>query len=221
MKNEKEALACAILQRTSSGTTRVKWGSSPTSLHKQLSSVAGSELFGASTFNASYTDSGLFGVVLCSTPGVIGSVSNTEYCNYNNKYYPNINLILLQLTKETAKWLKSLKVSENEVARGKNVLKTEILDAADNVVCLLESLQQQALLKGQVSSPVSIANAVDKISASDVKAVCASIVSDCNIFTFFTCIINVFQVADKLAKGRLSLAAIGNLKTVPYLDELK
>ena len=40
-------------------------------------------------------------------------------------------------------------------------------------------------------------------------------------FTFFSCTINVFQVADKLAKGRLSLAAIGNLKTVPYLDELK
>ncbi|KAK1129669.1 hypothetical protein K0M31_019383 [Melipona bicolor] len=175
LKNEKEALACAILQRTSSGATRVKWGSSPTSLHKQLSSVAGSEPFGASTFNASYTDSGLFGVVLCSTPDTIGS-----------------------LTKETAKWLKSLKVSENEIARGKNILKTEILDAADNVVCLLESLQQQALLKGQVSSPISIANAVDKISASDVKA-----------------------VADKLAKGRLSLASIGNLKTVPYLDELK
>ncbi|XP_043516910.1 cytochrome b-c1 complex subunit 2, mitochondrial [Frieseomelitta varia] len=174
LKNEEEALACAILQRTSS-VTRVKWGSSPTSLHKQLSCVAGSELFAASTFNASYTDSGLFGVVLCSTPDIIGS-----------------------LTKETAKWLKSLKVTENEVARGKNILKTEILDAADNQVCLLESLQQQAVLKGQVSSPISIANAVDKISASDVKA-----------------------VADKLAKGRLSLAAIGNLKTVPHLEELK
>lgn len=85
----------------------------------------------------------------------------------------------MQLTKETAKWLKSLKVSENEVACGKNILKTEILDAADNAICLLESLQQQALLKGQVSSPTSIANAVDKISASDVKAVCTSIVSDC------------------------------------------
>ncbi|CAD1480757.1 unnamed protein product, partial [Heterotrigona itama] len=146
LKDEKEALACAILQRTN-GVTRVKWGSSVTSLHKQLSRVAGSELFGALTFNASYTDSGLFGVVLCATPDIIGS-----------------------LTKETAKWLKSLKVSENEVVRGKNILKTEILDAADNVVCLLESLQQQALLKGQVSSPISIANAVDKISASDVKA---------------------------------------------------
>ena len=86
------------------------------------------------------------------------------------------------MTKETAKWLKSLKVSENEVACGKNILKTEILDAADNAICLLESLQQQALLKGQVSSPISIANAVDKISVSDVKAVCTLIVSDLMYF---------------------------------------
>lgn len=33
--------------------------------------------------------------------------------------------------------------------------------------------------------------------------------------------INVFQIADKLIKGKLSVAAIGNLKTVPYIDELK
>lgn len=80
------------------------------------------------------------------------------------------------MTKEAAKWLKSLKVSESEVARGKNILKTEVLDAADNALCLLESMQQQALLKGQVSSPVSIANAIDKLSTSDVKAVRISII---------------------------------------------
>ncbi|XP_068983363.1 cytochrome b-c1 complex subunit 2, mitochondrial [Bombus flavifrons] len=174
LKNEKEALACAILQRASGNGPRVKWGCSPSSLQKQLSSVAGSEPFGLSTFNASYTDSGLFGVVLCSTSNVVGS-----------------------LTKEAAEWLKSLKISESEVARGKNILKTEVLDAADNALCLLESMQQQALLKGEVSSPVSIANAIDKVSTSDVKA-----------------------VADKLVKGKLSIAALGNLKTVPYLDEL-
>ncbi|XP_071869859.1 ubiquinol-cytochrome c reductase core protein 2 [Bombus fervidus] len=175
LKNEKEALACAILQRASGSGPRVKWGCSSSSLQKQLSSIAGSEPFGLSTFNASYTDSGLFGVVLCSTPNVVGS-----------------------LTKEAAKWLKSLKVSESEVARGKNILKTEVLDAADNALCLLESMQQQALLKGQVSSPVSIANAIDNVSTSDVKT-----------------------VADKLVKGKLCIAALGNLKTVPYLDELK
>lgn len=101
------------------------------------------------------------------------------------------------MTKGAAKWLKSLKVSESEVARGKNILKTEVLDAADNALCLLESMQQQALLKGQVSSPVSIANAIDKVSTSDVKTVRISIIqflftgySTFLIFFNCTCYIN-------------------------------
>ncbi|CAL7941465.1 unnamed protein product [Xylocopa violacea] len=175
LKNEKDALACAVLQRASSGVPRVKWGSSSSPLYKELSSVAGTEPFGAQTFNASYTDSGLFGVVLCSPPNISGSV-----------------------TKAAKKWLKSLKLSDNDIARGKNILKTEVWDAADNALCLLENMQQQAVLKGEISSPASLVNNIDKLSASDVKA-----------------------VADKLAKGKLSMASIGNLKTVPYLDELK
>lgn len=95
LKNENDALACAILQRASGSGPRVKWGSSPSSLHKQVSSAAGREPFGLSTFNASYTDSGLFGVVLCSTSNVAGFVSNIKHYNYN-KYnfhiYININL---------------------------------------------------------------------------------------------------------------------------------
>lgn len=175
LKSDKDALACAVLQRASGCGPRVKWGSTVSPLNKQVASAAGSEPFGLSTFNATYTDSGLFGIVLCSPPNVAGP-----------------------LTKAAAKWLKSLNVSESDVTRGKNILKTEILDAADNSVCLLESLQQQALLRGQVTSPTALVNAIEKVSAADVKT-----------------------VADKLAKGNLSLAATGNLKTVPYVDELK
>lgn len=83
MKNEKDALACAILQRASGSEPRVKWGSSGSSLQKKLASTAGSEPFGAATFNASYSDSGLFGVILCSTADTIGSVRNIKFCNYN------------------------------------------------------------------------------------------------------------------------------------------
>ncbi|PBC33158.1 Cytochrome b-c1 complex subunit [Apis cerana cerana] len=175
LKNEKDALACAILQRASGSGPRVKWGSSPSSLHKQVSNAAGREPFGLSTFNASYTDSGLFGVVLCSTSNVAGF-----------------------LTKAACEWLKCFKLSDDDITRGKNILKTEILDAADNSLCLLESMQQQAVLKGKISSPTSLVNDIDKISACDVK-----------------------DIADKLIKGKLSVAAIGNLKTVPYIDELK
>lgn len=75
------------------------------------------------------------------------------------------------MTKTASKWLKSLTVTDSDIARGKNILKTEVLDASDNSVCMLESLQQQALFKGQVCTPESLISNIDKLSASDVKAV--------------------------------------------------
>lgn len=95
LKNEKDALACAILQRASGSGPRVKWGSSPSSLHKQVSNAAGREPFGLSTFNASYTDSGLFGVVLCSTSNVAGFVSYIKHYNYNKIISIYIYIILI------------------------------------------------------------------------------------------------------------------------------
>ncbi|XP_003702764.1 ubiquinol-cytochrome c reductase core protein 2 [Megachile rotundata] len=175
MKNEKDALACAILQRASSTDPRVKWGNSSSPLYKQVANAAGTDPFALSTFNANYTDSGLFGFVLCSTPDIAGP-----------------------LTKEASKWLKSMKLSDKDIARGKAILKAEILDAADNESMLLENMQYQALFKGQISTPATLMADVDKVSASDVQSVAA-----------------------KLSKGNLSMAAVGNLKTVPYIDELK
>ena len=175
LKNEQDALACAVLQRASGSGPRVKWGNSSSPLYKQVANVAGTDPFALSTFNASYSDSGLFGVVLCSTPNIAGS-----------------------LIKASTKWLKSIKLSDSDIARGKAILKAEILDTADSEALLLENLQQQAITKGQVISTASLIANVEKVSASNVKS-----------------------VADKLAKGKLSMAAVGNLKTVPYVDELK
>lgn len=80
------------------------------------------------------------------------------------------------MARASCAWLKSLQVSDSDISRGKNILKTDILDAADNSLCLLESMQQQVLLKGQVSTPVSLANDVNNVAASDVKAVSTLIV---------------------------------------------
>ncbi|XP_076623797.1 ubiquinol-cytochrome c reductase core protein 2 [Colletes latitarsis] len=175
LKNENDALACAVLQRASGTGPRVKWGASASPLQKQVSSAAGSEPFALSSFNASYSDSGLFGFVLCSTPNVAGPITNVA-----------------------AKWLKSMKVSDSDVARGKAILKTEILEAADNGAALLENLQCQALHKRAVAAPEALVADVEKVSASAVKS-----------------------VADKMTSGKLSMAAIGNLRTVPYVDQLK
>lgn len=174
LNKEKDALAYAVLQRAVGDGPRVKWGTSASPLQKQVSSAASADQFAISSFNASYSDSGLFGFVACSIPSVAGSV-----------------------TKAAFSFLKSPKISDADVARGKAALKAEILFAADDNAMLLENLGQQALLKRRVYKPSDLVAEVDKISVSDVKS-----------------------VAGKLSNGKLSMAAIGDLSTVPYVDQL-
>lgn len=75
LKKEKDALTCALLQRAIGSGSRVKWGSSVSPLHKAVSGTTSADQFALSAFNASYSDSGLFGFVLSSVPSVAGSVS--------------------------------------------------------------------------------------------------------------------------------------------------
>lgn len=76
---EKDTLAYAVLQRALGNGPRVKWGTSVSPLQRKVSSVASADQFAASTFNASYSDSGLFGFVACSMPSVAGSVSSLSF----------------------------------------------------------------------------------------------------------------------------------------------
>ncbi|XP_072760743.1 cytochrome b-c1 complex subunit 2, mitochondrial [Anoplolepis gracilipes] len=174
LNKEKDALAYAVLQRAICSGPRVKWGSSVSPLQRDASSAASAEEFAISAFNASYSDSGLFGFVLSSVPKVAGSV-----------------------TKAAAAYLRSPKLSDADIARGKATLKAEILYAAENESTLLENLRQQVILKKRVYQPSALVAEVDKITASEIKS-----------------------VAGKLGSGKLSMAAIGNLVDVPYIDEL-
>ncbi|KYQ46670.1 Cytochrome b-c1 complex subunit 2, mitochondrial [Trachymyrmex zeteki] len=175
LNKEKDALACAVLQRAIGSGPRVKWGSSVSPLKQAVSGATSTDQFALSAFNVSYSDSGLFGLILSSVPNVAGSV-----------------------TKAATEYLRSPKLSEADVVRGKTMLKAEILYAADNDAMYLENMGQQAIIKGRVYKPSDLVAEVDKITASEVKS-----------------------VAGKLAGGKLSMAAIGNLCTVPYIDELK
>jgi len=76
LDKEKDALACAILQRAVGSGPRVKWGTSPSPLYKAVSAAKNcGNQFAISAFNATYSDSGLFGFVLSSVPNIAGSVS--------------------------------------------------------------------------------------------------------------------------------------------------
>ncbi|XP_035721824.1 cytochrome b-c1 complex subunit 2, mitochondrial-like [Vespa mandarinia] len=174
LNKEKDVLALAVLQRALGTGPQVKWGSSISPLYKTVSGIAGKQSFAVSAFNAVYSDSGLFGIVICSEPNIAGSITACTY-----------------------KMLKSLNVSDADICRGKNALKAEISYATENDSGLLEILRQQALFKGQVCTPQEIIASVDKITANDVK-----------------------NVAGKLGSGKPSLAAIGDICSVPNLNEL-
>ncbi|KAL6442043.1 hypothetical protein ACFW04_002404 [Cataglyphis niger] len=175
LNKEKDALAFAVLQRAICSGPRVKWGSSVSPLQKEVWSAANTDQFAITAFNASYSDSGLFGFVLSSVPD----------CAYST-------------TEAATAYLRSPKLSDADITRGKTTLKAEILYAADNEPALLENLGQQAILKKRTYQPSTLVAEVDKVTASDVKS-----------------------VAEKLCSGKLSLAAIGDLSNVPYVDELK
>lgn len=75
LNKEKDVLACAVLQRAIGTGPRVKWGTSVSPLHRQLSSAGSADQFAVSAFNVAYTDSGLLGFILCSVPSAADSVS--------------------------------------------------------------------------------------------------------------------------------------------------
>jgi len=76
------------------------------------------------------------------------------------------------VTKAATKYLRSPKLSDADIVRGKTTLKAEILYAADNDAMHLENMGQQAIIKGCVYKPFDLVAKVDKITASEVKSVC-------------------------------------------------
>ena len=74
LKNTKEALAFAVLQYVLGVGPAVKWGSGASPLSKAVGGAVGAEPFAVSGFNASYSDSGIFGFVASSPANVAGKV---------------------------------------------------------------------------------------------------------------------------------------------------
>jgi len=94
-----------------------------------------------------------------------------------------------------AKVLRSAAVTEQELTGAKKALVLASEERASNPAALGSLLGASALSGGAVS--LGQAAAINSVSMGDVQA-----------------------VAKKLASGKLSMSAVGNLSTVPYLDTL-
>jgi len=95
------------------------------------------------------------------------------------------------------KALKSGSVSSADVIRGKEQLKAAVLGELDTSAGLAEDIVQQAALSGKVQSSSELVAAIDALTVADVNA-----------------------AAKKVASGKWSVGAVGNLANVPYVSDL-
>lgn len=86
-------------------------------------------------------------------------------------------------------------MSDEELARAKNLLKADFALSMDTDGGSLEEIGLQALLTGKVASQSEVGALVDSISTADVNGI--------------------------LKKGKLCMASFGKIAKVPHVGELK
>eukprot|EP00063_Salmo_salar_P074723 XP_014049558.1 PREDICTED: cytochrome b-c1 complex subunit 2, mitochondrial-like [Salmo salar] len=143
-----EANAFSVLQRVLGAGPHVKRGSNVTSKLSQGIAKATTQPFDATAFNATYADSGLFGVYSIAQADSAGEV---------------IKAAIAQVT-GVAKG----GVSEDDVARARKQLKAEYLMSMESSEGLLEEMGAQALSSGAYHSPETVAQSIDSVSHADV-----------------------------------------------------
>uniref|UniRef100_W5MNG0 Cytochrome b-c1 complex subunit 2, mitochondrial n=1 Tax=Lepisosteus oculatus TaxID=7918 RepID=W5MNG0_LEPOC len=143
-----EASAFSVLQHVLGAGPYVKRGANATSKLSQGIAKATTQPFDASAFNASYTDSGLFGIYTISQASQAADV---------------IKAAVAQV-----KAVSQGQLTAADVTRAKNQLKARCLMAAESSEGMLEEMGAQALAGGGYVPAEAVAQKIDSVSASDV-----------------------------------------------------
>ncbi|XP_077291251.1 ubiquinol-cytochrome c reductase core protein 2 [Arctopsyche grandis] len=154
LANPKEALALAILSRAVASGPQVKWGADNSVLGKVIASEAPGSPFAANGFNLSYSDSGIFGILISAPGDSAGKV-----------------------VQAAGKMIKSgiASIGADALKKGRAQLTTEILSAQDTGSILVDSLAIQGLLTGTMKKPSEIADEINKMTDSDITNVAGKI----------------------------------------------
>lgn len=167
--NLNECVAHIVLQYAAGVGPVTKRGANNGALTKQIGNSVSS-----SALCSTYSDNGLFGFVVSGNAKDVG-----------------------QAVEAGVKGLRSLNVSDADVARGKAGAYSWLAEYLENHGTLAFDLGEQAVLLGKIYKKAEILAAVDSVSTSDVQA-----------------------AARKVASGKLAVGAVGNLSSVPYLCNL-
>jgi len=169
----KDALASMLLQRVLGMGSHVKWGQGQGKLAKAAAAASASN-HSVAAIGPMYSDGGLLGAMVIADSGSAG------------KIVPAV-----------AAALRSVSVTEAEVAAAKKNLIADVLNVQDNALSLVEDIGTQVLLAGDVIQSDKVPDLVNGVSVADVQA-----------------------AAKRLAGSKLAMGAVGNLSTTPYVDSL-
>ncbi|KAG8558100.1 hypothetical protein GDO81_016862 [Engystomops pustulosus] len=172
-----EANAFSVLQHVLGAGPYVKRGSNTTSKLSQAVSKATNQPFDVSAFNSNYSDSGLFGVYTISHAATTSDVIKAAVNQVNAVAQGS--------------------VTEADITRAKNQLKTHYLLSLENSSGLLNEIGSQAVASGSYTSPDAVLKNIDAVTSADVA-----------------------NAAKKFVSGKKSLAASGNLGNTPYVADL-
>lgn len=143
LKNGREALAFAVLQRALGVGPQAKWGADNGILAK---AVCNNEV-AVSAVNASYSDAGILGALIAGPGDNIG-----------------------KSVEAVAKALRG-SVTDADVTRGKNQLKAALLLENESGTKAIENIGLQAALLGCARPVKDIIPEIDSVSTADVNAV--------------------------------------------------
>uniref|UniRef100_A0A8C6PYV8 Ubiquinol-cytochrome c reductase core protein 2a n=1 Tax=Nothobranchius furzeri TaxID=105023 RepID=A0A8C6PYV8_NOTFU len=143
-----EANAFTVLQRILGAGPYVKRGSGPSSKLSQGIAKATTQPFDATAFNASYSDSGLFGIYTIAQAHSAGEVIKAAVAQVNN--------------------VAAGSISEADLVRSKNQVKAECLMSMETSECLLGEIGAQVLTTAAYQAPESVLQAIDAVTKDDV-----------------------------------------------------
>ncbi|KAM3863646.1 ubiquinol-cytochrome c reductase core protein 2a [Diretmus argenteus] len=172
-----EANAFSVLQRILGAGPHVKRGSNITSKLSRGIAKATTQPFDATAFSATYSDSGLFGVYTIAQADSAGQVIKAAIAQVTDVAEGN--------------------VSEADITRAKNQVKTEYLMSMESSECLLEEIGAQALATGAYRAPETVLQSIDTVTHADVVT-----------------------AAKTFVDGKKSMAARGHLVSTPFVDEV-
>ncbi|CAK6445065.1 unnamed protein product [Pipistrellus nathusii] len=152
-----EANAFSVLQHVLGAGPHVKRGSNATNSLYQAVAKGMNQPFDVSAFNASYSDSGLFGIYTISQAAAAGDVIKAAY--------------------NQVKAIAQGNLSSTDVQVAKNKLKAGYLMSVESSGGFLDEIGSQALVAGSYVAPPAALQQIDSVADSDVISAAKKFVS--------------------------------------------